>query len=118
VAPADFEDALDHTSEIDLTVTGRVSGQEISRPVWFVREQDKVYLLPVTGSRSQWYRNLVASPDLCLTAGGIAYHTTGHRVTDPRQVGHVVDDFRARYGRDDVARYYPHPDVAVEVSLS
>jgi hypothetical protein len=42
VAPADFEDALDNTNEVDLTVTGRKSGQEISRPVWFVREQDKV----------------------------------------------------------------------------
>jgi hypothetical protein len=118
VAPADFEDALDQTNELDLTVTGRVSGQEISRPVWFVRENDKVYLLPVTGSRSQWYKNLVASPDLCLTAGGIAYHASGSRVTDPRQVGHIVDDFRARYGREDVAKYYSNPDVAVAVTLS
>jgi hypothetical protein len=32
-------------------------------------------------------------------------------------VSEVVDKFRAKYGADDVARYYKSTDVAVEVSL-
>lgn len=47
--PDSFKD-LRTTNEIDLTVRGRKSGQDISRPVWFVYEVDKLYLLPVQGS--------------------------------------------------------------------
>ncbi len=36
----DFKD-LSTENEIDLTVNGRKSGQDISRPVWFVHEDDK-----------------------------------------------------------------------------
>ncbi len=38
---------------------GRKSGQTISIPVWFVFESDTLYLLPVHGSETQWYRNVV-----------------------------------------------------------
>jgi hypothetical protein len=50
---------LSTANEIDLTVKGRKSGQEISRPVWFVHEDDKLYLLPVQGSDTNWYRNVL-----------------------------------------------------------
>ena len=46
---SEFKDALDRTSEIELTVKGRKSGQDISRPVWFVHENNTLYLLPVQG---------------------------------------------------------------------
>jgi hypothetical protein len=114
---ADFETALDSTSEIELTATGRVSGRRTSRPVWFVREGDKLFLLPVTGSASQWYRNVVKTPAIRLAARGADYDVTATPVTDSSQVAHVVEDFRAKYGARDVAEYYPNPDVAVEVPL-
>ena len=38
----EFKDALDRTSEIQLTVRGRKSGQDISRPVWFVHEKQHI----------------------------------------------------------------------------
>ena len=34
--------ALDSNQEIQLVVTGRKSGQEISLPVWFVRDGDRM----------------------------------------------------------------------------
>jgi deazaflavin-dependent oxidoreductase (nitroreductase family) len=117
VARADFETALNNTNEIQLGTTGRVSGQETSRPVWFVQHDDKLYLLPITGSSSQWYKNVVKTPRLHLTARGTDYRATAHPITDPDQVHHVVDDFRGKYGARDVAEYYPNPDVAVEVPL-
>ncbi|MBF8193903.1 nitroreductase family deazaflavin-dependent oxidoreductase [Nonomuraea sp. K274] len=113
----DFESALNETNEIDLTTTGRVTGRETSRPVWFVRQDDKLYLLPVTGSRSQWYKNLLVTPTIGLYAGDAAYSTRGNPITNPDKVSQVIDDFRAKYGADDVAEYYSDPDVAVEVPL-
>jgi hypothetical protein len=47
--------ALDRLSEIELTVMARKSGREISRPVWFVREDNILYLLPLQGSDTNWY---------------------------------------------------------------
>jgi deazaflavin-dependent oxidoreductase (nitroreductase family) len=114
---AGFETALDKTDEIQLTTTGRVTGRQTSRPVWFVRQQDKLYLVPVTGSDSQWYKNVVKTPAVGLAASNAASGGTATPVTDPRAVQGVLDDLRAKYGTQLVASYYPHPDVAVEVTL-
>jgi hypothetical protein len=118
MARADFETALNNTNEVQLGTTGRVSGHETSRTVWFVRDEAKLYLLPVTGSASQWYKNLLKTPSVHLSAEGADYRATGHPITDPAQVHHVVNDFRTKYGASDVAAYYSNPNVAVEVPLS
>ena len=41
-------------NEIDLTVRGRKSGKDLSRPVWFVHEDDKLFT-----SRSRFGYKLV-----------------------------------------------------------
>lgn len=118
MAVADFIAALDNTEEIQLGTVGRISGQEKSHPVWFVRHDTSVYLLPVAGSSSNWYKNLLHTPTLHLTAGGSGCDIRGRSITDATDVRRVVDDFRAKYGADQVAQYYPHPDVAVEARLA
>lgn len=117
MAATSFESALESTNEIELTTTGRVTGKRTSRPVWFVREDGKLYLLPITGSDSQWYRNMLKTPVIRLAAGEVPYNTTAAPVTDPAMVAHVVDDFRAKYGARAVADHYSHPDVAAEITL-
>jgi hypothetical protein len=117
MAVADFETALDKTMQLDLTATGRVSGRKTSRPVWFVRQGDTLYLLPVSGSDSQWYKNLLKTPAIGLAADRAEYNATAKPVTDKRTVGQVVDRFSAKYGPGQVAEYYPDQDVAVEVAL-
>jgi hypothetical protein len=42
---------LQTASETELTVTGRRSGRDVSDPVWFVQEGERLYLLPVGGAR-------------------------------------------------------------------
>ena len=61
---------LNTTNEIDLTVRGRKSGQDISRFVWFVHEDDKLYLLPVQGSDTNWYRNVLKNPTVKISVHG------------------------------------------------
>jgi hypothetical protein len=41
----DLYQRLDSAREIELTVRGRKSGNDLSRPVWFVREDNILYLL-------------------------------------------------------------------------
>ena len=118
MARTDFRSALERTDEIELGTLGRVSGKRTSRPVWFVHHGDALFLLPVGGSDSQWYRNVVADPGLHLTADGAELDTQGEPITDPARVRGVVDDFRAKYGADQVAEYYPKTDVAVQAQLA
>jgi len=113
-----FEAALEDRNEIELTTTGRVSGNQTSRPVWFVTRGEKLYLVPVTGTDSQWYKNVVKTPSLQLAVDGTQHRAAATPVTDPGMVAQVVDEFRAKYGAKDVADYYPNPNVAVEVPLA
>ena len=50
--------------QIKITVIGRKSGKTISIPVWFVLEGENLYLLPVRGSDTRWYRNVLKNPSI------------------------------------------------------
>ncbi len=58
----DLKDRLSRYQQTKISVIGRKSGQTISIPVWFVVEGEKLYLLPVPGSDTQWYKNVFVIP--------------------------------------------------------
>jgi deazaflavin-dependent oxidoreductase (nitroreductase family) len=118
MATGDFHKALTSTRELEITVTGRQSGQQISLPVWFVHEGDTLYLLPVKGSDSHWYKNIRRTPSMTLSARGTHMTANADPITDPDKVREVVEKFRAKYGAADVRRYYSKFDVGVEVRLA
>jgi deazaflavin-dependent oxidoreductase (nitroreductase family) len=104
---------LSRSREITITVIGRKSGRTISIPVWFVLEDDKLYLLPVQGSDTQWYKNVLKNPTIRIKAGGAEAEFKAILITDHKQVSSVVEKFRAKYGASDVKKYYSKFDVAV-----
>lgn len=106
-------DRLSRYREIHITVTGRKSGRAISIPVWFVVEDDKLYLLPVQGSDTQWYKNILENPALRIDAHGAKAELQATPITDPKQVSALVEKFRDKYGVTDVKKYYSKFDVAV-----
>ena len=108
-----LKDRLSRSREINITVTGRKSGRTISIPVWFVLEDDKLYLLPVQGSGTQWYKNVLNNPMMRIDALGAEAEVKVGVVTDVKQVSSVVEKFRAKYGASDVKKYYSKFDVAV-----
>jgi deazaflavin-dependent oxidoreductase (nitroreductase family) len=103
--------------QIKLTVTGRKTGQRISVPVWFVVEGAQLYLLPVHGSDTQWYRNVLHDPAIGIEARGMEEEFRTKPVTEPEAVKSVVQKFRGKYGAEDVKRYYSKLDVAVVISM-
>jgi deazaflavin-dependent oxidoreductase (nitroreductase family) len=117
MAAEDFRSALQQTQEIDLTVTGRRSGNESTRPIWFVEEGDRVLLLPVTGTDSNWYRNIKKDPEIKLAADGAELDATAKPTEDATTVEDVVEKFRQKYGAGQIRNYYSKTDVAVEVPL-
>jgi hypothetical protein len=108
-----LKDRLSRIREIRLTVAGRNSGRAISMPVWFVLDGAHLYLLPVRGSDTQWYKNTRKNPSILLDAQGVEAGFTAVPVTDPSQVSAVVEKFRDKYGTGDVRKYYSKLDVAV-----
>jgi deazaflavin-dependent oxidoreductase (nitroreductase family) len=113
-----LRDRLERYREIRLSVIGRKSGRWISRPVWFVVEGDKLYLLPVQGSDTQWYKNVLRDPRIRISARGAEAKFKATVVKDPKVVSAIVDKFREKYGKADIKRYYSKLDVAVVVNLS
>ncbi len=118
MANEEFSKPLESTREIELTVTGRKSCREISIPVWFVRDGEELYLVPVNGSDSDWYKNVLKTPTIRMAAGGAQLTARATPITDPARVREILDEFRAKYGARDVEAYYPKQDVALEVSLA
>lgn len=112
-----FADRLSRSREIKMTVTGRNSGRGISIPVWFVAEGEMLYLLPVRGSDTQWYKNVLKNRSLRIDARGARAELDAAVLTDPAQVSPVVEKFRAKYGDDDLKLYYSKLDVAVIAEL-
>ena len=108
-----LKDRLSRYREINITVTGRKSGRTISIPVWFVLEDDKLYLLPVQGSDTQWYKNVLNKPMIRIDARGAEAEAKVVLVIDATQVSSVVEKFREKYGANDVKKYYSKFDVAV-----
>ena len=111
----EFEEALKNTDEIEITVTGRKSGRPIANPVWFVKEGEQLYLLPVKGSDSDWYKNILKTPTMRFNAGGKEWSAEVKPVTDKVKVRDIVEKFRDKYGADQVKKYYSKFDVAVDV---
>ena len=71
MSKANLSQRLDKADEITLTVKGRKSGKDIPRPVWFVHEGNTLYLLPVQGFDTKWYKNLLVNPTLKISINGI-----------------------------------------------
>ncbi len=117
MARTNFSSALQSTNEIEITVTGRTSGRSLTYPVWFALDGDKLYLIPVKGSETDWYKNLRKTPTIRLAARRKTFTTSARLLTDEAQLGKVLEKFRDKYGRN-VKSYYPKLDVAVEVPLA
>jgi deazaflavin-dependent oxidoreductase (nitroreductase family) len=111
-----LQEHLARNREITITVVGRKSGRPISNPVWFVAEDDTLYLLPVQGSDTQWYKNVLNNPVIQVEARGAHAELNIAPVTDAARVSSVVEKFRDKYGEKDVKKYYSKFDVALRAS--
>jgi deazaflavin-dependent oxidoreductase (nitroreductase family) len=75
-----------------LTTTGRVTGKPHRIEIWFVLVDATVFVMAGDRDRSDWVRNLMASPDVELELGGRKRATTARVVDD----GSDEDEFARR----------------------
>jgi deazaflavin-dependent oxidoreductase (nitroreductase family) len=114
---SEVQKALDSSQELQITVAGRKTGKQHSTPVWFVREGKTVFLLPVRGSKNEWYKNVQKSKKIKISSGKVSLDLPVKSLTESRKVASVVEKFRKKHGAGDVQKYYSVFDVAVELNL-
>jgi deazaflavin-dependent oxidoreductase (nitroreductase family) len=113
-----LKERLARYREIDISVTGRKSGKESTRPVWFVLDGNMLDLLPVQGSETEWFKNVQKNPSIRISARGEEGEFRAKVITDSKAVASVVERFQQKYGAADVKKYYSNFDVAVGLDLS
>jgi deazaflavin-dependent oxidoreductase (nitroreductase family) len=99
-------------------VIGRKSGKTILNPVWFVAEGETFYLLPVHGSDTQWYKNVLKNPAIRIDARGSELELRAKPINKSNSVESVIERFREKYGAGNVKKYCSKFDVAVVAELS
>lgn len=117
MADPDFLKNLALVREVEITVTGRKSGRSISTPVWFVHEDQKLYLIPVKGTDSNWYKNVLAEPTMQISAGERKVTVKATPISDPGRVAEVIEKLRSKYGPGEVKAYYSKLDAALEAAI-
>jgi deazaflavin-dependent oxidoreductase (nitroreductase family) len=87
-----------------LTTTGRRSGEPHRIEIWFALAEGTVYLMSGGGERSDWVKNLVASPEVVLEIGDQERTGEARVVSDPSEDAQarriVVEKYRPRYRGD------------------
>jgi hypothetical protein len=112
-----FKDRLVRYRQINISVIGRKSRKTISIPVWFVLTGEKLYLMPVKGSDTRWYQDVLKNPSIKIDAQDAEAELQAVPLTDAKAVKSVVEKFREKYQAKDVKKYYSKFDVAVVVQL-
>ena len=108
---------LKKDKEIELAVTGRKTGKPIPRPVWFVLREKELLLLPVTGTDSQWYKNILKDPQVKIRSSQQTLKGKLRAITQKKQVDEVIELFKGKYGASEIKKYYPNPNVAAIMLL-
>jgi len=118
MAEADFVHALKRRRQVSITVAGRRTGRAITVPVWFVADEFTLWLLPVYGSETQWYRNLEKNRGITVQAGTRTQEFRARLLKDPAEVSTLVERFREKYTPGEIKRWYKGLDVGVQIRLS
>ena len=87
---------------LKLTVTGRKSHLKRAVQLWFAYEDGKIYFL--AHENSQWWQNVSANPKVEVDVLEVAFQGLGRIVPD--KLSHIYKLFRAKYGADQMERWY------------
>ncbi|MGC8577259.1 MAG: nitroreductase/quinone reductase family protein [Thermoproteota archaeon] len=111
----DAREALKKNEEIKITFVGRKSKKKVSTPVWYVFENNSILLLPVSGSKTNWFKNVAVTPQIDIEVDSIKISGKCEILTNKKDVEYVVAKFKEKYGEEEIKKWYSGFDVAVRV---
>lgn len=79
-----------------LTTTGRKSGQPRVTPLQYEEIDGAVYVASARGVKADWYRNIVANPQVHVRVKSRRFAGTADPITDP---AHIADFLEVRLQR-------------------
>ena len=93
-----------------LTTTGRITGTAHRIEIWFALHEHTVYLMAGDRDRSDWVRNILASPQVTLEIGNRRVATTARIVgadepADPLARKLLVAKYGGRPGSGDLSSW-------------
>lgn len=116
-----FLSKLKRSGEVLIIVTGRKTKKKFSTPVWFLLEgedkKEKVLLVPIKGSDSNWFKNLVEDARIRLGVADSTIESEATLVRDRNQVKQLIDKLKAKYESEWSESYYTKRDAYVEVPV-
>jgi deazaflavin-dependent oxidoreductase (nitroreductase family) len=99
--PIEGGDDLNGLDYCYLTTVGRVSGDPHEIEIWFALHDGIVYMLSGGADRSDWVKNLRASPDVRIRLGSETRAAVARAVTEPDEDALarrlLVEKYRPRY---------------------
>lgn len=93
--------ALARDQVIDITTTGRKSGQPRRIEIWYHRLDGRYYITGTPGRPRDWYANLVAHPSFIFhlkQSAAADLDATARPVTETAEREQVLDGILARLG--------------------
>jgi deazaflavin-dependent oxidoreductase (nitroreductase family) len=98
--------ALDRHQTVEITTTGRRSGQPRRIETWRYLADGRYWLTGSPGSRD-WYANLLASPAFTLHVAGLDLPVRGRPVTDPAERARILGEIvpNQSWARDGLAAW-------------
>lgn len=112
----EFVKALAGEEEVRISFA-RKNGKKRTIPVWFTLEGRTLELLPMHGLKTKWFMEVEKDGRFQVQAKGAVRSVSPKVVRDVESVTRIKKRFALKYGKDDVRRYYPTSEVALEVQV-
>ena len=98
------------------TVVTRKTMKEVSVAIWFVVQDGTVYLVPVRGSATNWYENVLENSRVRIDISGHPFDGTAVPIQDRERVTAIMSLFRDKYGDRNCRNFFAdRVNVAVSV---
>jgi deazaflavin-dependent oxidoreductase (nitroreductase family) len=117
---AQVRDALRNDRIIDITTTGRKSGNPVRKEMWFHNVDDVIYITGTPGRRD-WYANMVANPQFGFhlkQSASADLQARAHPITDREEKRAVLETILARLEREDQIGQWVADSPLVRVEFS
>ena len=88
--------ALRDASTLELTTTGRKSGQPRTVTIWFVVD-DRLYVQSGKEGKTDWYQNVLAKPAVKVKIGDREWTGQARTITDAAETARVHELFTQKY---------------------
>jgi deazaflavin-dependent oxidoreductase (nitroreductase family) len=82
-----------------LYTTGRKSGLERATPLQYEKIDGAYYVASARGAQADWYRNLLANPQVAVQVRGQRLPARAEAVTDPQRIAGFLEQRLRRHPR-------------------